>query len=143
MESQEIEILLSRYLEGETSLKEEEKLKEYFTSGEVAPHLQEYTPMFSFFINAREECLERKINFQKEKKRTYSWVAVAASVVIVAGLFFNKPQPGHELGSYEDPKLALEETKEALYMVSRLMNNGKEDLAYIKEFNRTKNSFLK
>ena len=143
MESKVIDELVQKYLEAETSLQEEARLKEYFGSGKVAPHLQEYVPLFSYFEISREEHYGGTMNFKKKRKSVYSWVAVAASIVIVAGLFFQQPDDINEFGSYEDPELALEKTKETLQMVSQLMNTGTEDLVYLQEFNNAKNKIQK
>ncbi|HET8854524.1 MAG TPA: hypothetical protein VFM60_01260 [Salinimicrobium sp.] len=143
MELKVIEDLLEKYFEGETTLKEENMLREYFCSADVADHLRSHIPMFRFFSAAREERLDKKLSYKREKKQVYSFVAAAASVVLVAGLFLGQREEISQLGSYEDPQLALEKTKQTLHMVSQLMNSGKEDLIYIKEFNTTKNSFLK
>ena len=142
MESKAIDNLVEKYLEGETSIQEESRLREYFTSGNVAPHLQEYVPMFGYFSAAKEEHFtgDVRINPQSHgRKKVYSWVAVAASVVLAAGLFFQQPNDVTEFGSYEDPELAMQKTKEALQMVSQYMNTGTEDLGYLKEFNDATN----
>ena len=47
------------------------------------------------------------------------------------------------LGTIQDKEEALQKSMEALKMVSELMNEGKEDLIYLKEFNNTKNKFIK
>ncbi|HET8855216.1 MAG TPA: hypothetical protein VFM60_04760 [Salinimicrobium sp.] len=143
MELKVIEDLLEKYFDGETTLEEENMLREYFCSAKVAGHLRNYVPMFRFFSGAREERLDKKLSYKREKKQVYSVVAAAASVVLVAGLFLGQREEISQLGSYENPQLALEKTKQTLHMVSQLMNNGSEDLIYIKEFNTTKNSFLK
>jgi hypothetical protein len=49
MELANIEKLVEKYLNAETSLKEEQTLKHYFTNGNVAPHLQEYSYLFNYF----------------------------------------------------------------------------------------------
>lgn len=142
MESKAIDNLVEKYLEGETSLQEESRLREYFSSGNVAPHLQEYVPLFGYFNAAKEENFTGDIRLNRQdqgRKKVYSWVAVAASVVLAAGLFFQQPNEATEFGSYEDPELAMQKTKEALQMVSQYMNTGTEDLGYLKEFNNATN----
>lgn len=143
MELVEIEKLVEKYLDAETSLKEEEQLRKYFLSGKVAPHLEEYVPLFSYFQLSKEENYQGKVQIEPDKKKVYAWVGIAASILLAAGLFFQEPVQSSEFGSYEDPEIAMQKTREALNMVSQLMNSGKEDLVYIKEFNTTKNSFLK
>lgn len=143
MELKVIEDLLEKYLEGETSVKEEEQLKEYFTSGEVAPHLEAYRPMFGYFAQAKTQRFSGKVTYSSGRRKVYSWVAVAASILILLGVVTQQDNPSHEFGTYEDPELALQETKEALKMISRYMNTGTEELAYIEEFNSAKNKIVK
>ncbi|MGB7785411.1 MAG: hypothetical protein WBL27_04850 [Salinimicrobium sp.] len=143
MESKAIEALLEKYLAAETSVKEEEKLKAYFCSGQVAPHLQEYVPMFSYFSLAKEENYSGKLKFTSARKKVYSWVAVAASIIILMGVVVQQNNQVSELGTYEDPELAMQKTREALQMVSMYMNDGTEDLGYLQEFNETKEKIVK
>lgn len=143
MELQKIEHILDKYLEGESSLKEEKQLREYFSSGNVAPHLQEYVALFGYFSFSEKESYQGKVKFRQEKKKVFSFVAVAASVVLLAGIFLQQGKESTEFGTYEDPEIALQKTKEALQLVSKYMNTGKEDLVYLKEFNNAKDEFLK
>ncbi len=62
MESQIIEKLLDRYFEGETTGAEEAKLKAYFSSGDVAPHLQQYIPMFCYFEQAKTDTFTKEVS---------------------------------------------------------------------------------
>ena len=143
MESKAAENLLEKYLEGETSVQEENKLRAYFTSRDVAAHLEEYIPLFSYFEVARNEKFPRKNKFYEGRKKVYSWIGVAASLLILIGIFTQHERNISEFGSYEDPELAMQKTKEALNMVSQLMNTGQEELKYLHEFNNTKNELLK
>lgn len=149
MESQIIESLLEKYFEAETSGAEEAQLKAYFTSGEVAPHLQEYIPVFCYFDQAGKESLTKEVSytptnrFSEGRKKVYSWVAVAASIVILLGIVVQQENEVSEYGTYEDPELAMQKTMEALEMMSIYMNAGTEDLGYIEEFNRTTNKIVK
>lgn len=51
----DIEKLLEKYYDGETSLEEERALKQFFQSGEVPEHLQSHAAQFGYFANARKE----------------------------------------------------------------------------------------
>jgi hypothetical protein len=137
MDSKVIDNLIEKYLNAETSLQEEERLKSYFSSGKVAPHLQEYTPMFNYFSSAKEETFTGKPVYRPGRRKVYSWVAVAASIMILLGIVAQQENQVSEFGTYEDPELALQKTREALQMVSMYMNDGTEDLGYLQEFNTT------
>lgn len=159
MELKAIEQLVEKYLEAETSLQEEAQLRAYFSSDDVAPHLKEYVPMFAYFSIAKEENYTGEKGLPKaqpernwadglrvtraDRKKVYSWVAVAASIVLMAGVFLQENPHGSEFGSYEDPELAMEETVKALNMVSQLMNSGNDNLGHLNEFNTTKNKLVK
>ena len=150
MESQVIESLLDKYFEAETSGAEEAQLKQYFTSGEVASHLQQYIPIFCYFDQAKKENLDKEMSYtpvknkySEAKRKVYSWVAVAASIVILLGIVIQQENQVSEFGTYEDPELAMQKTMEALEMMSIYMNTGTEDLGYIEEFNSTKNKIVK
>ena len=54
MELDRIENLLEKYFEGETSIAEEKELKVYFSSGDVAQHLEQYKAIFGYFSEAKE-----------------------------------------------------------------------------------------
>ncbi len=148
MELQKIKDLLEKYEAGETSLAEEKKLREYFKRNEVPDSLKPYQLIFGFSENETKKSYEKEIELPSNKQdNRYLWTAIAASVILVVGLFFfqNKPleMSDSDLGTIQDKEEALQKSMEALKMVSELMNEGKEDLIYLKEFNNTKNKFIK
>ncbi len=51
----DIEKLLEKYYDGETSLEEERALKQFFQQGGVPEHLQSHAAQFGYFANARKE----------------------------------------------------------------------------------------
>ena len=143
MEPKIIEELVEKYLEAETSLKEEAILKAYFCSEDVAPQLQQYVPMFSYYRQAKEESYDEEVQGDLGRRKIYSWVAVAASIMILLGVVSRQNQQVSEFGTYEDPELAMQKTREALEMVAGYMNAGTEELGYIQEFNKTTDKIVK
>ncbi|MBZ9728912.1 hypothetical protein LB467_04370 [Salegentibacter sp. JZCK2] len=148
MELQKIRELLEKYDAGKTTLAQEDMLREYFQHNEVPDDLKSYQLIFAFSEKSRKPIMERKVQLPaSEKGNKYLWTAIAASVILVVGLFFfqNKPMEMNDsdLGTIQDKEEALQKSMEALKMVSELMNEGKEDLIYLKEFNNTKNKFIK
>ncbi len=145
MELSNIEKLLEKYFEGETTISEEKELKVYFTRETVPTHLERYKDLFQFFSKESTITATKDLKLKTQRKTRYAWVGVAASVVLIAGMFLTNqpPKPDKNLGTYEDPEIALEETKKILNMVSQYMNEGKQELVYLKEFENTKNKFIK
>jgi flagellar biosynthesis/type III secretory pathway M-ring protein FliF/YscJ len=147
MDSKKVRKLLLKYDAGESTLDQEKALREYFQNNDIPDDLQSYRLIFSFAQKSRDQQIDRKMHLPElEKERKYFWTAIAASVILVMGLFFFQNRPieiyDKDLGTVQDKEEALQKSMEALRMVSQLMNEGKEDLIYLKEFNNTKNKFL-
>lgn len=144
MESHKIEILIEKYFQGETSIAEENELKNYFSSPDVAQHLMQYKPMFCYFSVAKEEKSAKQIPLQS-RKRIVAWLSVAASVVVLLGVgisMFNNSQP-QDLGTYDSPEVAFRETQKALALLSGNVNKGLESVQYVQEYEDSKNLIFK
>ncbi len=141
MELDKIEILLEKYFEGETSVTEENQLKDYFSSPDVAQHLEQYKPVFGYFSQAKEQKSEQVIPLQS-KKRNVAWLSIAASVVVLLGAgtftYFNYNGNPQNLGTYDDPEVAFRETQKALSLLSNNVNVGVESVQYIQEYENAK-----
>ncbi|MBF4473241.1 SipW-dependent-type signal peptide-containing protein [Flavobacterium sp. HJJ] len=143
MEFNKIEALLGKYFEGETSIAEENELKNYFSSPNTAPHLEQYKPLFGYFAEAKNENFEKVIPLISKKKKT-AWLLAAASIAVLLGAgtyaYFNadKEKVNNELGTYENPKEAFEATQKALAMLSNNVNAGVEGMQYIQVYEVTK-----
>lgn len=145
MELDKIERLLERYDEGETSLAEERMLKEYFLKEDVPEHLRSYQLMFTFSARQAGEKLEETPKIGS-KRNWYTWSSIAAILIVALGIFFfndsSQRLNDSDLGTITEEEIALEKAKETLAMVSQIMNEGKSDLVYLKEFNNTKNKII-
>lgn len=151
MEPYKIEELVNKYEEGNTSIKEEQTLRDYFTTGDVPPHLQSYKMIFGFTSKARLESYPGTIKL-KSRKFSLAMVGIAASIILAVGIFttLNMVQDNTDqqniatnLGTIEDPEEAYLKAKETLQMVSEVLNNGQEGLTYVEEFDKNKNKYLK
>lgn len=151
MELNKIEDILEKYFQGETTIAEEKELKEYFSSPNVAQHLEQYKPMFGYFSQVKQQKSTQNIPL-KTKKRNVAWISIAASVVVLLsiGTYFYVSEKNtapvvaqSELGTYDDPEEALKATQKALALLSNNVNVGIESVQYIKEYEQSKNKIFK
>lgn len=147
MEFDKIEALLEKYEDGNTSLAEEKLLREYFTSRDIPAHLEEYRLIFNYVARENSSSYPGEIKV-KSHTRKYAFTGIAASIVLAAGLFIGleKGQENlnqQDLGTIEDPQEAYEKAKESLQLISEALNSGKEDLAYIEEFDKATSKYIK
>lgn len=93
---QEIEKLLEKYYEGETTLQEEKYIKEFFSKSDIPTHLQHHVAEFAFYRQAAKETPSKNLGDavlgKIEKKgrlirfRTLG-IRIAAGVALVLGSF--------------------------------------------------------
>lgn len=146
MELDNIDNLLDKYFEGETSLAEERILGAYFASANVAPEHEPYRPLFGFFTEARAEEPQREIVL-RTKGSYMNVLSLAASVVILLGIgtfaYFNYEGGQKDLGTFDDPQMAYQETQKALQMLSRHVNTGVEGMQQLQTYEQSKNVIFK
>ncbi|TDP60947.1 hypothetical protein [Flavobacterium dankookense] len=143
-----IEKLIEKYFEGETSSAEEKELKDYFSSSDVAQHLEHYQPLFGYFSQAKQEQFTATIPLHTKKQTKVVWLSVAASLVVMlaVGVFAYQgtSEPKHQdLGVIEDPEIAFRETQKALALISKHVNTGIESVNYLSEYEQSKNKIFK
>ena len=148
MELDKIENLLEKYFEAETSIAEEKELKDYFSSSDVAPPLEQYKALFSYAFQAKQEQFKATIPLNTRKRKRVVWLSVAASVAVLLGVglftFNNYNQlKSNDLGTYDDPEVAFRETQKALAMISESVNKGIGSMKYLNEFEQSKNKIFK
>ncbi|GAA4900710.1 hypothetical protein GCM10023311_27960 [Flaviramulus aquimarinus] len=130
-----IENLLEKYENGETTLQEEQVLKNYFSSDTVAPHLEMYKPMFDYFLVNQQEQFTKDVPLKTKTIFNYKWISVAAVVVLTLGFYFGKSF-NNDLGTIEDPQLAFNEVSKSLEMISSHFNKGTSTVGYLNEVNK-------
>jgi hypothetical protein len=151
MNLQEIEKLLEKYFEGETSLPEEQQLRDFFASGNVPDRWKDMEKYF-LFINGE---VNRKLNnpgfdariMSEIKEENQSplldirrpwiyWISgVAAAILILVAVFVKFDPLSNRLGdTYKDPQVAYAEAKKILMYVSAQFNKGTSKLESVKAY---------
>lgn len=145
--NENIHKLLELWLNGSTSLKEEEQLRSYFTKGPVAPDLVKYRGLFVHFSEERELTtpildLEKTVSqHQKELKATrikrllYSTSAVAAillALFVWTKIFKAPPAPPPSTQpTAEEVIKAYAETARVLGLISEKFNTGMKPMGQL------------
>jgi hypothetical protein len=155
----QIEELLEKYYNGDTSLEEERKLHWYFQTHEIPMHLKPDAEIFRYhYKRTSEEAspeisekLSKLIDEQANKSRfilpvrSIRWISgIAASILILLSLWIGigrdliqQRHSGRFADTFDDPQLAYLETKKALLLVSEKLNAGTKELQYLKKYNKS------
>jgi len=163
MNIREIEKLLEKYDQGETTLQEEHRLKEFFRGRKIPDNLKPFRTLFDYFDHAKGETLsdpsfDRKLKdrllesagepepfpFRPARGRFVYIIGIAAGVLLIIGLVFTfryevakktalKPVPS-------DREILYAETFNALMMVSVNLNTGLDQVRRIGTFNKAINN---
>jgi len=155
MDSKQIELLLEKYWNCETSLEEEKALRDYFNQPSVPGGLKESASLFQYFNQQREQSIsdgsfdasvKRKLQPAQGKMRSLvmNSLRIAAGIsVVVASVWFIRTEirdstPQELVDTYDDPKQAFEETKKALQMISKNFGKAGKATANINLINEAK-----
>lgn len=160
MDSKQLEQLLEKYWNCETSLEEEKQLREYFR-GEVPEQWKETADLFRYFEIQQTKSLSTDFDSAvkqqikehrpagKSVKMIFNYARIAAGLlVVITATYFvrqeiRKAYPPEVVDTYSDPKLALEETKKALLMISKSFNKAQREAGKIKIFNEAEEKIQK
>ncbi|MEO8774081.1 MAG: hypothetical protein ABI263_06720 [Gelidibacter sp.] len=158
-----IEQLLEKYDNAETTLAEEAQIKAYFEHEEVPAHLESYKMLFQYVSHTKQEHFTKDVPLQPKRTKVYQWISVAAVAVLMLGAYFQVNQMNQKMTlddlSHEQ-LMAYNETMEvfnlvssklnqgtenlgALNLVSSKLNEGAENLTHLKEFNKATNKIIK
>ena len=158
MDSNRIEALLKKYWSCETSLEEEKQLRDYFQTADVPESLKETASLFKYFEIQKKTSLpdatvdnvvKRNLSAGRTRSLFYNSMRIAAgvAVLVVAGWFIHnevKPtETATTTDTYDDPKLAFEETKKALLMISSSFGKAEEQAKKINLFNEAQQEIKK
>jgi hypothetical protein len=161
MDSSRIEELLKKYWECETSLEEEEQLRAFFQGKNIPEQLKETAGLFQYFESQKKKSLNdaafdnqvvAKVKTAKSKtiKLLYNSMRIAAGVaVLMVAIWFMRDEikgtttTAQVEDTYDDPKLAFEETKKALLIISKSFQSAESKAKKINLFNEAQQEIRK
>ena len=153
--------LLNKYWNCETSLEEEQQLRDYFKGSEFPEGLKETAELFRYFEEQKNKSLTdvsfdaevlKRINAPKRGKLVnlfYNTMRIAAGVAVLAAAFWfvkteiRNSTPQATADTYDDPKLAFEETKKALMMISKSFGRAEAETKKINILNEAQEDVKK
>ncbi len=121
MNDNHISNLLEKYWDGESTLQEENKLRDYF-SGDVADEHKKFIPMFRMFSAAKVESMDAPLKLEKKDNIRSLFnrrvIGIAASLIFLASVVtFNLYEPASLVDvNYHGQKVEITEEEEALEM---------------------------
>jgi hypothetical protein len=134
-DSKDMDILLERYWDGDTTLEEEKAIRQYYKDGHVKESHKVYADMFKYFeVQSKTKMVDNQENRPKIRdhknviplrKVIYGAAAVAllvlSSILVMKNISSkeNTSQQTASVYEVEDPEEALRVTKEALALVSK------------------------
>lgn len=155
MDSKNVEELLARYWNCETSLEEEQALREYFAQQGAEGSMKEVAAVFRYFGHERaqemdEAGLEARLRNPVGVKQSrlvrvlHNSLRIAAGIVLLmVAVWFVRSEirqstPQELVDTYSDPELAFEETKKALLMISQGFGTAEQQARKINLFNEAR-----
>ena len=154
MDSKRIEQLLEKYWNAETSLEEEQELHQFFQGADVPENLRETASLFRYFESEKTRSLNENFDGAVTKQlkqrqggkrvsmtnwfqvaRVAAGVAVVVAAVYLIGHEVRKSSPNEITDTESDPKLAFEQTKKALLMISKNFHKAQNEASKINLLN--------
>jgi len=151
MDWNNIERLLERYYEGESTIAEETELREAMLHKDCPPYLKSESHLFSFLAaesNIQAENLTYQLSVSKPTNKLVSiakkYSGMAAALALLAIFYFTQSQTCADnqpvlavINNQKicDETIAKQQAKEALQLVASKLNKGTSKLDYIHTIN--------
>lgn len=151
MKKEELDRLLAKYYNGESTDDEEDLLRVFFTAGDVPPGYGAEVDIFRFY-NGAVDVPEPSADFEKSifegidmadgherkgsfKKYMITFLSSAAAITVLVVSYFIYSRSAGPRDTYTDPKIAYAETMKILMNVSSQLNRGVRSLEPVGRMN--------
>jgi hypothetical protein len=146
MNKEELNRLLEKYYNGTSTESEEGLLREFFTGSDVPDGYEAEKAMFTYYSEQMvvpepsadfEDRIINEIGKQEipGRIRTLFYIGVAATILIITGVWFFFQSQRSQADTFKDPQIAYAETMKILYSVSRQMNQMEDKLDPVRKIN--------
>ena len=153
MDIKEIQVLLEKYFEGETTLEEDQALLDYFSAENIDSKLQPWQQQFLLLNSGREPLTfdpdfekrlaglieaEQEIPMRRHKSHWITRLAIAATIAVligISGVIVLNKEWHKEKDTFSDSQLAYAEAQKTLLYVSQKMNQGIKPLNAVSKIN--------
>ena len=144
MNAEELNRLLEKYYNGETTVEEEVALKEYFTGNDIPEGYETEKMIFGYYSGTvlipepahgfEARILEgidkahRKSRNEAVRKSFFPYLSAAAGLLILFGSYFFFIHRNEPIDTFSNPEIAYSETVKILFDVSAKLNQGTRTL---------------
>jgi len=136
-----IEDLIKKYFDAKTTIKEETRLRQFFSQDIIPSHLVDYKALFNYFESKKLEKFTKSIPI---KSRKFNWkgLSIAASVAVLIALYVIDTNKQKKITD-KQVKQEFQITQNALKLISKNLQQGNLAVAQLDEFEVTKNKVFK
>ena len=144
MKEDELNRLLEKYYNGESTEEEERTLKDFFTNSDSIKgyetekkifgffseesNIPELSPDFEMKLIGEIDAYERKTKLFTQKRFIYSVLSTVAALLFAVTSYFFLFNKEENFDTYSDPKIAYNETVRILFNISSQLNRGNKAL---------------
>ena len=121
-------------------MQDEKTFRTYFKEAIVPTHLQEYAYLFSYFANTKDETFSQtiKLESKKSKKSTVKWLSIAASILLLFGIFI-----GEQAYKRHQAKKQFEQISKGLRLLSLNLKKGEVAVSSLYGYENTVKKIIK
>jgi hypothetical protein len=159
MNGENLDRLIERYYNGESTEAEEQALRELFQSDDAPEGYDDEKALFGYYesagvipapsfdfesrIIAGIDASEKESQPMRRRRYPLPWLSAAATVLIFLGSWFFLIHRSESEDTYSDPEIAYAETMKILMDVSTKMNHGARALEPIGKIDQMASQSLK
>jgi|WetSurMetagenome_2_1015567.scaffolds.fasta_scaffold490242_1 hypothetical protein len=149
MNEEELNRLIEKYYNGESTEDEEDKLKDYFRQSDVPDAYEAEKALFGYYTE-KADFIEPSVGFEERmiagidsssgnkmvsiRRYILPVLTAAAGLLILAGSYFFFAHKSQSIDTFKDPTIAYAETIKILRDVSVKMNRGTQVLEPVGKF---------